>query len=65
MEWPIVRAESSCPAGRALFWIDFILGITNNVEEMFYMYQNGRKPGQENGQEVVAADVDLRAVINT
>lgn len=64
MELPIVKAKSSCPAGRALFWIDFILG-TSNTEEMFYMYQNGRKPGQENGREVRAEDVDLRTVVNT
>lgn len=46
MELPIVRAESSCPAERALFWTDSILGITNTIEEIFYMYQDENRTGE-------------------
>lgn len=56
MELRVVGAESSCPAGRALFWIDFILG-TSNIEEMFYMYQTeenqDRRMGERSGRKML------------
>ena len=27
------------PAGRALFWTDFIVGLSNNIQEVFCMYR--------------------------
>ena len=37
---PIVEAECPCPAERALFLMDFIFGISNDIEEVFNRYQD-------------------------
>lgn len=36
----IAEVESSRPAGRALLLIDFIFSISNDIEEVFNMYQD-------------------------
>ena len=52
------------PAGRALFWIDFIVGIDNNIEETFYMdweKNQDRRMSERSWLEILT----LRAITNT